>query len=129
MMGFTRRVGPPPPNLISRAFTAMLNRAPLKEWTRLGAGIAITLVFMVIIAAVRFGWTIPTEKQRLAILGNMGWVSGLLLLVAIVSTFDINLKINASKAGFTGDFSHDDEPDATKAHVEGDVVITPEAKQ
>lgn len=128
-MWFPRRIGPPQPNMISRAFTAMLNRAPLKEWTRLGAGIAITLVFMVIIAAVRFGWTIPTEKQRLAILGNMGWVAGLLLLVAIVSTFDINLKINASKAGFTGDFSHDDEQDTTKAHVEGDVVITPEAKQ
>lgn len=129
MMWFPRQVGPRPPNIIARAFTAMLNRAPLKEWTRLGAGIAITLVFMVIIAAVRFGWTVPTQQQRLEILGNMGWVAGLLLLVAIVSTFDINLKINASKAGFTGDFSHDEEPEPTTAHVEGDVTITPEAQK
>lgn len=52
-----------------------------------------------------------------------------MIMAHLRSRVPCTLKINASKAGFTGDFSHDDEQDATKAHVEGDVVITSEAKQ
>lgn len=128
-MWFNRRVGPPPPGIVSRTWSAMMKAAPLKEWVRLGAGIALTSVFAGLIVAVRFGWPAEQAPAQLRILGWMGLCAAVLLLVAIVSTFDINLKINASKAGFTGDFSHDDEQDTTKAHVEGDVVITPEAKQ
>lgn len=125
-MWFNRRVGPPPPNLISRAFTAMLNRAPLREWTRLGAGIAAVFLTLVVLAAARFGWPAGTEEKRLDIIMVLAVMAGLAVLVAMVSTFDINLKFKADKTGISGDFSPEEE-EPISAHVEGDVKITPEA--
>lgn len=114
-MWFNRRIGPPQPNLISRAFTAMLNRAPLKEWVRLGAGVAAVFLTLVILAAARFGWPAGTEERRLDIIMVLAVMTGLAVLVAMVSTFEINLKFKADKTGVSGDFSPDDEAKTVEA--------------
>ena len=115
---------PREPNLIARAWSAMIRAAPLKEWTRLGAGIALTAVYLAILYAVRFGWSPDHASEQLRILFWMAMSVALLLLVAIVATFDVNLKIDASRTGIKGDFSHDDEPASTT--VQTTVTVTPE---
>lgn len=122
-MWFPRRIGPPAPSRVGMIWRAMLAAAPLKEWVRLGAGIALTSVFVGMILAVRFGWPSDQAPAQLKILGWMALYAAVLLLVAIVSTFDVNLKIDASKFGFKGDFSPDDEPHVLK--VDGEVTVKP----
>lgn len=111
---------------VGRMWSAMMAAAPLREWTRLGAGIALTLVFAGYGAAVRFGWAPENAQKQLDILGWLGGGAFIALLVAIVSTFDVNLKIDASKSGIKGDFSHDDD---IPAKIAGDVVISPKEEK
>jgi len=123
MTWFRRSIGPRPPNIIARAWSAMIAAARLKEWTQLGAGIAMTLVFAGFGAAVRFGWPAENASKQLDILGWLGGGAFIALLVAIVSTFDVNLKIDASKSGIKGDFTNDDEK-PTELNVAGTVTVT-----
>lgn len=125
---FPRHIGPKPPNIIARMWSAMMRAATLKEWTRLGAGVALTLVFAGFGAAVRFGWPAENAPKQLDILGWLGGGAFIALLVAIVSTFDVNLKIDASKTGIKGDFTNDDDPKPQTVAVSGDLTITPEPK-
>lgn len=119
-MWFPRRIGPRPPSRVGSIWRAMMAAATFKEWVRFGSGVSLTAVFAALIAAVRFGWPVSQAPVQLKILGWMGFYAAILLLVAIVSTFDVNVKVDASKAGFKGDFSPDDEP----ATVEATATVT-----
>lgn len=127
MTWFPRRIGPRPPNIFARAFNAMLDRAPLKEWVRLGAGVAAVFLTLIILAATRFGWPHGTEEKRLDIIMVLAVMAGLAVLVAMVSTFEINLKFKADKTGVSGDFSPDDEAKTVEATAT--VTVKPAGEQ
>lgn len=123
-MIFPRHVGPRPPNIIARAWSAMIRAATLKEWTRLGAGVAILFAFLVVVAAARFGWPAGTEAKRLDILFTAVCFAGTGVLIAMASTFEVNVKVKVDKAGAQGDFTNDDPP-ANSTQVQTTVTVTP----
>lgn len=125
-MIFGRRIGPRQPNVIARAWSAMVAAASLKEWTRLGAGIAIVFVFLALNAAVRFGWPAGTEGKRLDILFAAVCLAGAGVLIAMASTFEVNVKVKVDKAGAQGDFTNEDAPPPNSTQVQTTVTVTPE---
>lgn len=128
MIGFPRHVGPRPPNIIARIWSAMLAAAPPRFWAQVGAGMALTLFAAGIVVALRFGpWTLAVERARI---DALFWIAiGVLLLVALAlaAITELRFGIRASKDGFKADVERDDDPpQPTTVAVSGDLTITPE---
>ncbi len=96
---------------MSRIWTAMLAAGSLRFWSQLGAGMALTLVFVGYGVVIWRGpWATTRQQQQLDLLGQGQIAAALMVLVALVCITGMKLGLSAGKDGVKADVERDDEP-------------------
>jgi heme A synthase len=89
----------------------MLAAGSLRFWSQLGAGMALTLVFVGYGLVIWRGpWAATRQQQQLDLLGQGQIAAALMVLVALVCVTGMKLGLSAGKDGVKADVERDDEP-------------------
>jgi Tfp pilus assembly protein PilN len=97
--------------MIGRIWTAMLAAGSLRFWSQLGAGMALTLVFVGYGLVIWRGpWAATRQQQQIDLLGQGQIAAALMVLVALVCITGMKLSASAGKDGVKADVERDDEP-------------------
>jgi len=96
---------------MNRIWSAMLAAGSLRFWAQIGAGMALTLVFVGYGVVIWRGpWAATRQQQQLDLLGQGQIAAALMVLVCPVCITGMRLGLSASKDGVTADMERDDEP-------------------
>jgi len=97
--------------MIGRVWAAMLAAGSLRFWAQIGAGMALTLVFVGYGVVIWRGpWAVTRQQQQLDLLGQGQIAAALMVLVALVCITGMKLGLSAGKDGVKADVERDDEP-------------------
>jgi hypothetical protein len=119
---------------MSRIWRAMLAAGSLRFWAQIGAGMALTLVFVGYGLVIWKGpWAPVRQQQQLDLLGQGQIGAGLMVLLCLVCITGMRLGLSAGKEGLKMDAERDDEPPPSLAKTEIAATIaettTPAAPQ
>lgn len=106
---------------------ALFAAAPVKIWAQIGAGVALTLVFVGFGLVIWLGpWLEDRQQQQLDLLGWGLICSAFLILVALVAITGLSVNVHGSKDGLHASI---DQDDAARLAVEtvAKTTITPAA--
>lgn len=93
------------------AWRGALAGAPLTQWWRAGAGIAMTAMAVLLIWIIWKGpWDRSVEADRLNWLGYMAMGTLFIVGVAIVALMDVRVAFRASRQGLDANIAGDDAP-------------------
>lgn len=117
--------------MIPRIWKALLAAGSLRFWAQTGAGMALTLVFMVYGAVIWRGpWPVTAAPLQLELLGQGQLAAALMVLVALVCITGMKLGISGGKDGFKADVERDDDtPAATVTTVTTTEIQAPGTKE
>jgi hypothetical protein len=94
-----------------KLWSAMLAAGSLRFWAQIGAGMALTLVFVGYGLVIWRGpWAATRQQQQLDLLGQGQIAAALMVLVALVCITGMKLGLSAGKDGVKADVERDDEP-------------------
>lgn len=95
--------------MISRVWSALLAAAPVKIWAQIGAGIALTLVFVGFGLVIWLGpWAPERQAQQLQWLG-WGMISAaFLILVALTAITGLSVNLRGGRDGLTASIDQDE---------------------
>jgi hypothetical protein len=94
-----------------KLWSAMLAAGSLRFWAQIGAGMALTLVFVGYGLVIWRGpWAATRQQQQLELLGQGQIAAALMVLVALVCITGMKLGLSAGKDGVKADVERDDEP-------------------
>lgn len=97
--------------MIGRIWRALLAAAPVKIWAQIGAGIALTLVFVGFGLVIWLGpWLQDRQQQQLDLLGWGLICSAFLILVALVAITGLSVNVHGGKDGLHASIDQDDAP-------------------
>jgi hypothetical protein len=96
---------------MSRIWTAMLAAGSLRFWAQIGAGMALTMVFVGYGLVIWRGpWAATRQQQQLDLLGQGQIGAGLMVMLCLVCITGMKLGLSAGKDGVKMDAERDDEP-------------------
>jgi len=94
-----------------KIWAAMLAAGSLRFWAQIGAGMALTMVFVGYGLVIWRGpWAATRQQQQLDLLGQGQIAAALMVLVALVCITGMKLGLSAGKDGVKADVERDDEP-------------------
>lgn len=95
--------------MMARIWRAMLAAAPVKIWAQIGAGVALTLVFVGFGLVIWLGpWLQERQEQQLDLLGWGLICSAFLILVALVAITGLSVNVHGSKDGLHASIDQDE---------------------
>lgn len=128
-----RRIGPKPPNIIARMWSAMVvSAAPIRLWAQIlgyGTNLGVTVYALHNIFQVLERGGQPIQIVTILAEGII-YIALAQIFVQVIQTVaitELKLGFNASKSGLRADLEHDDDKPTT-AHVEGVVTVTTEGR-
>lgn len=111
--------------LVASVWRALIAAAPVKIWATIGAGVALTLVFVGFGLVIWRGPWLPTyQGQQIAWLGYGMLSAALLVLVALAAITSLGIDLHASKDGVHARIDQDDP--APSVTVETRTTVTPD---
>lgn len=95
--------------MIGRLWAALLNAAPVKIWAQIGAGVALTLVFVGYGLVIWLGpWAEEREAQQLELLGWGMICAAFLILVALVAITGLSVNVRGGRDGLSASIDQDE---------------------
>ena len=111
---------------MSKLWTALLAAGSLRFWAQIGAGMALTLVFVGYGVIIWRGpWPATAAPIQLELLGQGQLGAALMVLVALVCITGMKLGISGGKDGFKADVERDEEPTPIATVTTTTTVETP----
>jgi hypothetical protein len=114
-------------NLIANTWRALLAAAPVKIWAQIGAGIALTFVFVGFGLVIWLGpWAPERQQQQLELLGWGLMAAACLILVALVAITGLSVNIRGGREGIQASIDQD-EAQPLKVETKVETTVTPAA--
>jgi len=115
--------------MIPRIWKALLAAGSLRFWAQIGAGMALTLVFVAYGAVIWKGpWPATAAPLQLELLGQGQLGAALMVLVALVCITGMKLGISGGKDGFKADVERDDETPTATVTTTTTTEVKPQAE-
>ncbi|WP_374579280.1 hypothetical protein [Phenylobacterium sp.] len=98
-----------PEGRVARVWHALIDAAPIKIWAQIGAGVALTLVFVGFGLVIWLGpWAPERQAQQLQWLG-WGMVSAaFLILVALTAITGLSVNVRGGRDGLVASIDQDE---------------------
>lgn len=120
-----------PEGRVARVWHTLIDAAPIKIWAQIGAGVALTLVFVGFGLVIWLGpWAPERQAQQLQWLG-WGMISAaFLILVALTAITGLSVNVRGGRDGLVASIDQDEaQPLAVRTVTETTIESAPASER